>query len=278
MPIASRYSLVLHLLVAILVANGAIAQEKISPSQDKRDQTEQTPSGQSPPKPGDSEKPIDPDGSVIRQCVQLIGQRQFEQARTLAQRLVRDYPRSSRAYLMLALTYHKERKYEQAEPLLKKAVDLDATHHPPKMFLGWCRYYLGKQDEAEEAFKAYLPTNPDYPDIHFALGLIAYERDQLEEALKRFDKAVELAHDQRRNADEAKSRARRADVLIRQNKLEQARDELITAVRLNPQLYGAMFKLSRVFYRLGDVESARKAKQMHDTVREKRRPTRGHPE
>lgn len=231
-----------------------------------------------PAKSATATESAEPDSAVVQQCVRLIAQSQFGQAREIAEKLVKDFPKSSKAYLVLALTYHKERKYEQAEPLLKKAIELDADHHPPKMFLGWCSYYLGKQKQAEEAFKSYQPTNPNYPDVHFALGLIAYERDELDEAMKHFDNAVELAGGQQRVGDEAKARARRADILIRRNKLEEARDELVTAIRLNPRLYGAMFKLSRVFHRLGDVESAKKAKQMHDTVREKLRPTKGHPE
>ncbi len=225
-----------------------------------------------------SPTPSEPDSKSQQQCVALIAKGRFDEARELAKSFVAQHPKSSQSHLLLALTYHKQRKYEQAEPLLEKAIALDEDHNPPKMFLGWCRYYLGKQKEAEQSFLAYLPTNPDYPDIHFALGLIAYERDDLEEAMTRFDRAIKLASQQRRATDEAKSRARRADILIRQNKLEEARDELTTAIRLNPRLYGAMYKLSRVFHRMGDKESAKKAKAMHDTVREKLHPTKGHPE
>lgn len=211
-------------------------------------------------------------------CLRLLSAQRFDEARALGKKLVASYPKSSRAHLMLALGYHKDRRYEAAEPWFERAMALDPQDHIVWSFYGWCLYNLGKTADARRVFEGFLKIQPEHADAHFALGLLDFDADDIVSSEKRFRSAIQYAQKAGGRADEAKARARLADVLVRTDRLDQARQELERAVRLNPDLYGAYFKLSRVLQRLGDAQGAAQARRMHEQVRERVRPTRGHPE
>ncbi len=231
-----------------------------------------------PPKPQDrtSQPPIDQ--RAFGMCLHLIESGRFEDARRIATQLVKESPKSSKSHLLLALTYHKERNYEQALPHFQRAIQEDPNDHLIRPFYGWCLYNLGRSDEAQAMFEAFLNVNPDYADAHFAIGLIEFDRDHIAKAEKRFRKAIDLSQKGRRRADEAKAHARLADVLMRKDLPQQAKEHLEQAVTLNPNLYGAWFKLSRVLQRLGDTDGAKQAREKHIEVRDRVRPPMGHPE
>lgn len=211
-------------------------------------------------------------------CLQLIEAGRYDEARGITQRLIDKQPKSSMAFLLHGLTYHKQRRYEEAEPLFAKALELDPKNYRARLFYGWCLYNLGKPSAAREQFEAFLAVDADYPDAHFALGLLAIERDDLDVAEQRFKQTIASAKERGAAGDEAKARARLADVFVRRNRLEDAKRELQRSVELNADLYAAYFKLSRVLQRLGDKEGAARARRMHDEVRKRVHPTEGHAE
>jgi tetratricopeptide (TPR) repeat protein len=219
---------------------------------------------------------IDP--RAFAACIQLLEAERYAEARGLAERLVEEHPEDSQAYLLLALSWHKERKYERAETHFKAALARDADNHPAKIFYGWCLYNLGRGGEARAMFEAFLKAQPNYADAHFAIGLIDFDEDDIDAAGKRFRTAIELSQRAGQKDDEAKAHARLADVLMRREKLEEAKEHLEQSVALNPDLYGAYFKLSRVLQRLGDAEGAKRARALHVEARNRVRPPEGHPE
>ncbi len=120
---------------------------------------------------------------------------------------------------------------------------------------------------------------PDEGDSIFGLGLVALEADRLDEAERRFRRAIEVqAPDPRRRKEVAKAHARLGDVYLRRDELEAARAELDTAVRLWPQHYTAFFKLSRVLTRLGEQAAAEEAYRLYRHYQAQAEPPRGVPE
>lgn len=206
-------------------------------------------------------------------CLRLIREKQFDAARAQLLPIAAAHPRWARATFMLGLTYHEEARYEMARPLFEKAIALDPSDLAFRPFFGWCLYYLGEADASREQFETYLKAKPDYADAHFAIGLIAYEEDDLDEAVKRFNRTIASAVAAKDARTEGKARARLGDVYIRRNELVKARDELLKAVELRPDAYEAYFKLSRVFERLGDRAKATWAREKHKSIYEKLYPT-----
>jgi tetratricopeptide (TPR) repeat protein len=206
-------------------------------------------------------------------CLRLIREKQFDAARTRLEALTAAHPGWSRAWLLYAMTYHEEQRYGMAKPLFEKALALNPNEHSARPFFGWCLYYLGEGDAAIAQFEAYLKITPNYADAEFGIGMVEYDRDELDKAVQRFNKTIEIAKAPNDPRTEGKGRARMADVHIRRGELDKARDELLAAVKLRPDAYEAYFKLSRVYHRLGNGERAEWARKMHDEIRERMHPT-----
>ncbi len=215
--------------------------------------------------------PLPPPG-FLKGCLALIEQKRYEQARQLLAPVVAGHPGWARAHFYLALTYHKENRYERARELFQHALQLDPEEHSIRLFYGWCLYYLGQLAASREMFDSLLAAKPEYPDAIFALGLIDFDDDDIDSASGRFRKAIALARKGKDEATEAKARARLADVLVRSGELQLARDELVRSIELNPGNYETYFKLSRVLQRLGDSKGADAARRDHDRVRQRVRP------
>jgi Tfp pilus assembly protein PilF len=207
----------------------------------------------------------------MTRCLALIKNKQYDAARRRLEPIVLAHPGWARAHFLLALTYHEEQRYSMARPLFARALELDPQERAILPFYGWCLYYLGEAEASRKQFAAYLETNADHADAHYAIGLIDYDQDDLDSALARFRTTIRLAARDPRT--EGKARARLADVHVRRGELAQARTELERAVELRPDAYEAFFKLSRVLERLGDHEGAERARRTHDEIRERVRPT-----
>ncbi len=232
------------------------------------------PAQESPPRPNrpNTNVPISP-AAELKNCLNLIRAKQYDAARERLAPLIAAHPQWPRAKFMLALTYHEEQRYELAKPLFAETLELDAREHTVRPFYGWCLYYLGEPEGAREQFDAYLKIKPDYADAHFAIGLIEFDEDHMDAAVDRFNKTIEISKASRDPRTEGKARARLGDVYMRQNHLDKARDELEKAVELRTDAYEAYYKLSRVYQRLGNVEKAKWAREMHEKVREEMHPT-----
>lgn len=208
-----------------------------------------------------------PPGEMAR-CLQLIRVGHYADARARLEPIVKDHPDWPRANLLLAMTYHEEHRYELAEPLFAKTLELKPDNHVVRLFYGWCLYYLGKLDEAQEMFDVFLKAKPGFADAYFGLGLIEYDRDHMDLATQRLNSAIESAAAVGDKRTEGKARARLADVFIRENDLTAARRELELAVKLRPDAYEAYFKLSRVLARMGERESAAEAMETFQRLRD----------
>ncbi len=196
----------------------------------------------------------------LTSAARLIADRKNDQARTRLEAHVAEHPDDGQAAFLLGLTYHREKRYTLARPWFESAVRLAPDYHTVHHFHGWCLYYLGDMPGARVALNRHLEAVPGEGDSHFALGLIAFNDDRLDDAQRRFARAIELQRDNPgRRRDVAKAHARLADVHIRRDELEQARTQLLLATTLWPQHYAAFYKLSRVLHRLGEPEAADEA-------------------
>ncbi len=208
-----------------------------------------------------------PSPDFLPSCLKLIRQRQTARARKLLEPVVADHPAWAKARFYLGLTYHREKRYERAAELFKRSLELDHLYHTPRVYYGWCLYYLGDPEAARGMFESYLEVKPDHPDALFALGLIAFDADKVASAQRLFERVIVLAQTGNDAESEAKGRARLADVLIRLDMIKPAKAQLDRSIELNPDNFEVYYKLSRVLERLGEGEAAEAARLKHDEVR-----------
>ncbi len=218
---------------------------------------------------------LDPDLAPI---FDLISQEQLGPARDRVTDYLQQNPQAGQAQFLLGLTYHREKRYALARPHFAKATEFSPQFHPTYHFYGWCLYYLGETEQARTAFREHLRLAPTEGDSHFALGLLAMDADQLDEAERRFRKAIELQADNpRRRRDVAKAHARLGDLYIRRERLELAKGHLLDATNLWPEHYAAYYKLHLVLNRLGEPEAAEEAFQQYRLWQERAEQRRGLP-
>ncbi len=202
-------------------------------------------------------RPLNPELSRI---FRLIQERKTGPARVQLVKYMKTHARDGQAVFLFGLTYHREKRYAQAREHFDRAIELDPNYALTYYFRAWALYYLGELDASRASFLTHLGYQPDEPDTVFGLGLIALDQGDLDEAQRRFERAIELQEDDAAHArDLAKAHARLGDVLIERGELERARVELQRAVELFPDHYEAYYKLSRVLFRLGEPELAEAA-------------------
>ena len=159
-----------------------------------------------------------------------------------------------------------------AERELKRAVDLDRTHHDARLNLcglylseqrwkdaiaqaeilladptflnparahvnrAWAYYSLGDLTKAEEDLKRALSIDSSMYQAHLNLGIVLYERGETLEAMKTFDRALQILEKQGKRAPgraEAEARFRMAQAYVKLGQREKAMEQLRLAVAEN---------------------------------------------
>ena len=178
------------------------------------------------PEPEALRLPPEDDGRVM-QAWSLIVRGQYEQAERLLGQVLAAYPDCSQAAFFLGVSYQKQKDYVRARRQFEEVIasgvpfERDETVY---YFYGWSLYWLGEREAAREAFETHLAAAPGWEDSLFALGLISFEEDRLEDA----------------------------------------RAELQTSIDLWPIYPHTYYKLYRVLTRLGDEEGAEAARRTYE--------------
>lgn len=203
----------------------------------------------------------------------------FDEAIPALQALLDERPGLGRAELYLGMCFQKQKHYGKARPWLEAAaarVDAFPGQESAWYFLGWCLYNLGDVQGARGAFEEHLSRAPDEGDSHFGLGLVELEAGNLDEAVVRWRRSIELhraaveASGVDRSADIAKAHARIADVHVLRGEWPQAREELMACVTLWPPHHAAWYKLHQVLLELGEERAAAEALREHDLWKARR--------
>jgi len=211
-------------------------------------------------------KPLQPELAPI---FQLIERGETGRARLSLTSWMNTHPQDGQAMFLNGLTYHREKSYALARKHFDRAIETEPDYFATYYFNAWAAFYLGELDDAKRLFLADLAFQPTNGDSHFGLGLIALDRNELDDAQERFERAIELHTGVTRRVPElAKSRARLGEVFALKGELERARTELEAATTMNPTLYEAWYQLSRVLTRLGEDDAAAEAFRRHEQVRD----------
>lgn len=92
----------------------------------------------------------------------------------------------------LGYTLLKQRKYGEAMRFFRRAVRIDSSHRPSWNCIGACLETLKKPGEAIEAYKrACGGREMSYPNPWNGLGVLYFERGELERALECYEQAVD---------------------------------------------------------------------------------------
>lgn len=195
----------------------------------------------------------------------MLRDERLEDAERALRTLRGERPDDARAEMLLGFAIHKQKRYAEAKPHFERAIALRQSF--PEVdhvfyLLGWADYYLGDLEAARRAFEEHRRRVPSEPDTVFALGLVAFDEDRVDDAEELFRTAIEMqTEDPRAARERAKAHARLGDVLLRGERVEEAERSYRAAVELHPDHYEAWAKLARALDRLGRSDEAAAARE-----------------
>jgi superkiller protein 3 len=153
----------------------------------------------------------------MSQAAYLLSRGKGKDAIPLLERCYELYPDEVDVLTNLGGAYVLAEKHRRAIPLLEKATTLDPQN--PAVWSNLAAAYLGKlvtstRDRQEQALAAYrrvIEIEPDYPNVHYNMGLIYIDRRAWDEAHQAFTRAIESnpydqdAHRMRQRVDEIRN-------------------------------------------------------------------------
>jgi len=201
----------------------------------------------------------------------LLRSKSTEEARRLIEPLIRSHPEDAGLRAYLALSYVHENRWESACQAYAEALRLKPSESQYRLLYGWSLYYLGRLEASREQFNIFLTEHEDFVDAIFAVGLIDFDQDRMDDAETRFKRVIFITRARGDDRRHAMARARLADVFMRKDNPSRARLELKQALELDPNNAKAQFKMSRVLQLLGNDEEAAVARQRYEALRDNMR-------
>jgi len=131
--------------------------------------------------------------SEIAKAKQLLLSGQFEQAKSICQKVLKRNRRNIDAAHILGTVYVIEKKYREAEKLLKEVIAANPTHIHALNNLGVLCYNLEEMDKAEYYYKKVIEINPRHEDSLTNLGGVYFKQNKCSEAAECYRRALELA-------------------------------------------------------------------------------------
>jgi tetratricopeptide (TPR) repeat protein len=148
----------------------------------------------------------------------------------------------------LGYLLHQQRKYTEAVPVLKRAVELDPENLMARFRLA--RSYVFTYHELQipnfaeltlEQLNYIVKKNPRFPAVHHHLALVYKNGGESAKALE------ELNTELRFYPDNVQARMELGETLIKLNQYHKAAEELLIAARQAPQMAGIQFALAKAY-------------------------------
>ncbi|MDX2106963.1 MAG: tetratricopeptide repeat protein [Candidatus Melainabacteria bacterium] len=211
---------------------------------------------------------------------------QFNQA-------IKDYPQSTDARYYLALTYFDLEDFANAEIYFKELVHKKGDNFEFVYNLGVTQGKMGHLDDAiqtlsraarmpghkgepqfamgeilqldkqyDKAIARYeecLSINPKFPEVYNNLGVIYAAKSDFPQAVKSFQKALELKpnyNPARKNLGYAEAHTAMAVSLMTQGKAQEAHEQLLKALEIDPQFADAHYNLGLLLQEQNQVAKA----------------------
>ena len=152
---------------------------------------------------------------------------------------------------------HNERKYAEAVPVLKRAIELDPENLTARMMLA--RSYVFSYHELKipnfvdltlEQLNYIVQKDPRFPGVHHHIGLVYINAGEPAKAIE------ELRTELRYDPGSAQARLELGETLLKLNQFHQAAEELAMAAQRAPQMPAIPFALAKAYRADGQTDKA----------------------
>jgi arylsulfatase A-like enzyme/Tfp pilus assembly protein PilF len=191
---------------------------------------------------------------------QLMFGEQYDEARTLGERLVEERPEFPDGWFNLARIAVEQEDDERAELSLKKVLELEPGHASAHCSLAGLLQDQGRWAKALEHAEMALETRPDYPEAHDVVGSVLTRSGKPSEAIDHLRRAVQLS------PGSAEILSNLGNTLLAVDRVEEAIGEYTRALDIDPDSAETWSNLGLAQIRLPDhhtaVESLRRSLEL----------------
>jgi tetratricopeptide (TPR) repeat protein len=205
-----------------------------------------------------------PKSAAMRQAEAAVLAGSYEQAERELRSVLTGQPGDPYVRFLLGISIHEQKLYSAArehfEDLLREGARFPRDFNL-YYYYGWCLLKLGELAGARRAFEAHLEFSPETGDSHLALGRIALDEGQLDEAQEHLQRALALS---RRPGDQAAAHAALGDLAMEREDLVRARESFRASAELVPGQVEVYYKLAGIERSLGNEPAAREWMEEHE--------------
>ncbi len=151
-----------------------------------------------------------------------------------------------------SITALKEGKFQEAERLYSKILQIYPAHPEANHYLGVTLYILGKLKEAEIRFKKSIELKPDYTEAYYNLGITLQKLNKLVEAEESYKKALAL------KPDYVEAHNNLGNALKDLGRLNEAEESYKKALALKSDYKAALLNRGQVLFEKSEFELALK--------------------
>jgi len=126
---------------------------------------------------------------------QLFEQGQYDEARTLYEGMLEEYPDAYIVHMNVGNCYFEQEKYEEAVAAYEKVLAADPDHISAKLSIGNSYANAGEADKALEWYNQIPFEEINDPNVLYNIGANYYNLAKFQEALRYYQRSVEVKED-----------------------------------------------------------------------------------
>jgi len=241
-PKFSKWLFVFVVIVCVVIAGfwGINSLSRI----DKKTHTKE-----SPPVPGKQPKPPTITSKLtIEQEIVALKKEELE----FAEQLVREFPNSDDALVLIGNVYRKQGNSAEAEKCWKKALELNPERPDAYNGMGWIAFEKGEYEKAIVFWRKALEINPQMPAIHNSIAQTLILLGRYEEVIKEAEEELRIS------PTSGLSYFLLGQGYLKLKEYDKAKEYYETAIKLEPDYMNAYYGLFTVCSRLKLKEEAGK--------------------
>ena len=186
--------------------------------------------------------------SKLAEADRLFDEEKYEESLKIYLSLATIYEKGEYLYGCAAAYYMLE-KYEESLNYCGKLLDYPSYEYEALILQGECLGNLSRRREAIEAFEKAIEIE-ERGEIYYNIGVCYYEENNLDDAIKYYEKSIELL------PDFVSSYINLAVCYCRKFRIEEGMKYAKKAIEINPHMYEPYATLGSCYRELGQYEDA----------------------
>jgi tetratricopeptide (TPR) repeat protein len=166
------------------------------------------------------------------------------------------------SWINLGAIHNQNRAFDEAHRCFERALELDSAYDLTHVWLGYNYLDQKNYEAAHASYEAAIQTQPDALDGYWAMTELALQRKEWQAALDWCDRCFNLHPEW-----ESLVRGRRARILRELNRLEEAEQEAVRAVELEPDTAAVFDDLRAVSDAYKNSNAPEAALRVLETIR-----------